>query len=205
MALTNGLTKLQTINRALALAGTQTVTQAQLDAGSTPNAVAALELIEPAAKIVLRDHDWNCATKLHDYDDGDGASSDLHFTYALTLPDDYIKVIRLRNDSGYYIPADRWKIINGKLHTDAEDIFLEYIALPTDYSEFDILLSDLISYRLAINLSTAIKKDLELYNILFKSYIEYILPNAKQQDTMEDKEGFVENNQWENARSGVGG
>jgi hypothetical protein len=204
MALTYGLTKLQIINRALALAGTQTVTQAQLDAGSTPNAVRANELVEPAAKIVLRDHDWATATVIKDYDADDGTTSDLHFTYALTLPDDYVRMVGLRDSSGNYIPADRWKVIKDKLHTDAEDIFMEYIALPDDYSELDILIGDCIAYRLAVDLAHAVKQDPKLYNQLIKTYVEYILPNARQQDTMEDKEGFVEGNQWDTARINIG-
>jgi len=81
-----------------------------------------------------------------------------------------------------------------------ETPYLQYVFIPEDYRELDILLSDAIAGELALMLAPTLVKDSEIYGLLFQT-IQRKMSEAKAIDTLENKFVDVESSLWSDARS----
>jgi hypothetical protein len=146
-------------------------------------------LLPMAAQTVLRKHDWNCATKIGQL--ARNATAPAH---------DLVRLIDVYGDSDFYNPHNRWKVRGREIHTNLDSVFIEYVAMPADYRDLDILLSGAISHELATLLASSMIKDPQMYTILNNAK-QRVYMEAQAIDTLENKYVNTENEPWSDARS----
>lgn len=151
-----------------------------------------------ASEKVLRKHDWNCATVLTRLAQNIDVP-DFEYEYAYALPYNCVRVINCYENEDYYNPYDRWRVVGRNIHTDMETVYLKYIALPDDYRELDVLLSDAIAYELAVMLAPTLLKDPQIFGILQEAKQRVYL-EAQAIDSLENKYIYTENSVWSDAR-----
>ena len=189
-------------NDAIGLVGSTDFIQSLTD----PNSAMARRCnryFEPAVERVLRKHNWSSATKVIELAQNIAAPA-IEYDFSYALPSDCVKVINIYGDSTAYSPYDRWRVVKRNINTDLGKVYLKYVQFPEDYQDLDILLADAITYELALKLAPAQMKDIKLYSILFQASRQ-ACAEAKAMDTMENKELYVENSVWEDARLNIGG
>ena len=189
-------------NGAIGLCGSTDFIQSLSDA-SQVSARRCKQFFLPAVERVLRKHGWNCATAIQKLAENTAAPT-IEYANAFALPHDCVKVIDVYGSADCYSPYDRWRIVGRNIHTELDTVYLKYIRFPEDFRELDILLAGAIEYEMALRLAPTLIKDKEVYGILFQA-AQQALREAKAMDTLENKELYVENDGWSDARESVGG
>jgi len=196
-----GIDEVEICNNAIALCGSTDFIQSLTD----PDSVSARrcnQFFHTSVKKVLRKHDWNCASDVSLLAENSEAPI-FQYDNAYALPVDCIRVINVYGDERGFSPYDRWKIRKRNVHTDLGQVYLEYVQVPDDYNELDILLSDAIAGELALKLAATLVKDPEIYGVLFQT-AKRMIAEAKAIDTLENKFVDVNNVVWNDARLNVG-
>lgn len=162
-------------------------------------------LYSPARDSVLRDNNWNFATKVLTL----ALLTDtyLGWVYGYQYPVDCLMAIKIYNDYNNNINRDsiyypecnvtdnkiEFQIISNEaltgriILTNKEDAKLVYIAKVTDTNMFDVEFIDALSYRLASELAISLKGDMQLQQQLFQAY----LMKAGQARANNCNEGYI--------------
>jgi len=151
-------------------------------------AVACKQFYQPTVDAVLRAFPWNCATlrvqliRLV-------AAPIYGFSYQFTLPVDpfCLRVLEIADQdiNSFY------KIEGRKLLTDKDSVKIKYIGR-IDEGDFDSLLTQTISAKLASMICHAITGKANLFDSMMKLY-QYSLDEAKSIDSQEGTAESIEN------------
>jgi len=188
------LSKLNIINQALALIGSERV---QLSAIDDTGSIAEQALLHynPAAQELTRMHCWNCCLHRVALTEGDGADAALSFAQDWGYPTDAQRIIYISKvDSKETIrPKIDFAVSNHELsnaqtakiiQTDVTAAFAQYLAVP-DEADMDMMyvscLRTLLASKLAIPVAGDVNRKFELLKYLY----EKLLPEARRANTME--------------------
>ena len=150
--------------------------------------VACKQFYQPTVDGVLRSFPWNCATirvqliRLVD-------APVYGFSYQFTLPVDpfCLRVLEIEDQDVDTV----YKIEGRKLLIDEDSVKIKYIGR-IDEGDFDSLLTQTISAKLASYLCHAITGKANLFDSMMKLY-QYCLDEAKSVDSQEGTAESIEN------------
>jgi hypothetical protein len=161
----------------------------------------AVDIIYDEVRDIMLDmHTWNFAVvrkKLGRLD----TTPAFEWDYEYGLPSDFIRVVSVHNNSD---ARDRlpYKVEGGKILTDAQDVYLRYIARIGDPNEmpptFRAALSKLLASRLAVTLAQSTSLSKEMY----AQFIDEDLPTAKSVDAVQDYPDQLPESEWVTTRFG---
>jgi len=141
---------------------------------------------------IFRSHSWNCLIKRVQLS-ADTETPTHEYAKQYTLPSDSLRVLKIgghHNGSSSDLDAgQKFKIEGRKLLTDETTVFLIYIAKITDPNEYDTLLIETISAKLASELCYSITASTSLAGQMIQLYDEK-LREARHVDATE---GTAEN------------
>ena len=166
----------------------------------TKEANACEIIFDEMRDATLEVHNWNFATKrvkLAQLTD----TPEFEWDYAYQLPSDFLRVVSVHNNS---TGRDRipYKIENGEILSDAEDLFLRYVARVEDPNlmpaTFRLALSKILASRLAVTLTGSASLSKEMY----EQYVSEDLPTAKSADSIQDMADQLPESDWISIRSG---
>ncbi len=155
---------------------------------SNDRAVACKQFYQPTVDAVLRSFPWNCAilrvslARLV-------ATPVFGFSYQYTLPvDPYcLRVLEIEDQDVYSV----FKIEGRKLLTDEDAVKIKYIGR-IDPGDFDSLLTQTISAKLASMICHALTGKANMFDAMMKLY-QYCLDEAKSIDSQEGTAESIEN------------
>ena len=188
-----GLTKLNIINQALSLIGSERVQLSTIDdTGSI--AEQALLHYDPAAQELTRMHAWNCCLHRVALSEGDSADPVLSFAEVWGYPTTaqriiYISKVATKETVRPKIDFAITNVINSSatvkvIQTDVTAAFAQYLAVP-DEADMDMMyiscLRTLLASKLAIPVAGDVNRKFELLKYLY----EKLLPEARRANTME--------------------
>lgn len=165
----------QLINAALVKIGVPTIIS--IDDNTRPAQLAKLRY-EDCRDIVLRSHEWSCATariKLA----SETTLPEFGYGFKFRLPVDYLRLISVEP------PEIEYKIEGKHILSDETELDILYIKQITDPTDFDMLCSEAISTYLAYDLCFALVQNPQQRQMLYSQYID-ILNRAKKIDFNED-------------------
>jgi len=138
---------------------------------------------------VFRAHPWNCLIRRVALA-ADTATPAFDFSYQFTLPTEpyCLRVLRLEE------PDTVFKIEGRKIVTNESSIKLMYVARVTDANEYDMLLIETLSARLAADISYSLVNSAQLTQLMQKQY-EAKLKEARFVDATEGTPELVTNNE----------
>lgn len=159
----------------------------------------------PTRRAVLEAHPWNFAVKRAEL--AVLADAPNHeFTYALTLPTDFLRVIRTSLEAEGYDDAPyriETMVTGGDvvrvLVTDTDTLSIEYLADVTDPNLFSPLFVDLLAARLAAELCMPITDTMSAAQALWQIY-ESKLREARSTDAQQGTPREFFGDQWIAAR-----
>ena len=191
------LTKLNIINQALALIGSERV---QLSAIDDTGSIAEQALLhyDPAAQELTRMHAWNCC--LHRAALAEGSGADAALSYAEDYGYDpsaapevqriiYISKVADKETIRPKIDFAVTNVVNSNatvkvIQTDVTAAFAQYLVVP-DEADMDMMyvscLRTLLASKLAIPVAGDVNRKFELLKYLY----EKLLPEARRANTME--------------------
>ena len=183
-------------NSALNLLGASTISALTED---TKNARLCNQRYEPMRNRVFRSHNWNCLIKRVQLAQ-DSTGPVIEYTYGYTLPSDCLRVLKIHNGSTDSIKsALDYKIEGRKVVTDQTTIYLVYVAIDTDPTNYDSYLYEAVSHQLAADICYAITNN----SSLSKNYMERAderLREARFIDATENALDTIEANEFTDAR-----
>ena len=183
-------------NSALNLLGASTISALTED---TKNARLCNQRYEPMRNRVFRSHNWNCLIKRVQLAQ-DSTGPVIEYTYGYTLPSDCLRVLKIHNGSTDSIKsALDYKIEGRKVVTDQTTIYLVYVAIDTDPTNYDSYLYEAVSHQLAADICYAITNN----SALSKNYMERAderLREARFIDATENALDTIEANEFTDAR-----
>ena len=186
----------QICNSALNLLGASTISALTED---TKNARLCNQRYEPIRNRVFRGHNWNCLIKRVQLAQ-DTTGPVVEYTYGYTLPSDCLRVLKIHNGTTDSIAtALDYEIEGRKVVTDITTIYLVYIALDTDPTNYDAYLYEAIAHQLAADLCYAITNNSTLANN-YMSRADERLREARFIDSTENALDTVESNEFTDAR-----
>jgi hypothetical protein len=138
---------------------------------------------------VFRAHPWNCLIRRVALA-ADTATPAFDFSYQFTLPTNpyCLRVLRLEE------PDTVFKIEGRKIVTNESSIKLMYVARVTDANEYDMLLIETLSARLAADISYSLVNSAQLTQLMQQQY-EAKLKEARFVDATEGTPELVTNNE----------
>ena len=153
-------------------------------------------LYDSTRQAVLRDHEWNSATKRVRLAQLVDAPA-FEYDYQYQLPADFICVSRTE-----YLDED-FRIEGRVLLTDSDELNLVYIYDLQDVMTMDVLLRQAIAARLAWELVQKLKSNETLRQLLWAEY-RAIVDDAIFKDANESPALRLVANEWTNARNSGG-
>ena len=183
-------------NSALNLLGASTISALTED---TKNARLCNQRYEPMRNRVFRSHNWNCLIKRVQLAQ-DSTGPVVEYTYGYTLPSDCLRVLKIHNGSTDSIKsALDYKIEGRKVVTDQTTIYLVYVAIDTDPTNYDSYLYEAISHQLAADICYAITNNSALANN-YMARADERLREARFIDATENALDTIEANEFTDAR-----
>ena len=183
-------------NSALNLLGASTISALTDD---NKNARLCNQRYEPVRNRVFRGHNWNCLIKRVQLAQ-DSTGPVIEYTYGYTLPSDCLRVLKVHNGTTDSIEsALDYKVEGRKIVTDEGTIYLVYVALDTDPTNYDIYLYEAVSHQLAADLAYAITNNSTLAN-QYMSRADERLREARFIDATENALDTIEANEFTDAR-----
>ena len=183
-------------NSALNLLGASTISALTED---TKNARLCNQRYEPIRNRVFRSHNWNCLIKRVQLAQ-DSTGPVVEYTYGYTLPSDCLRVLKIHNGStDSIISALDYKIEGRKVVTDETTIYLIYVAVDTDPTNYDVYLYEAIAHQLAADLCYAITNNSTLANN-YMTRADERLREARFIDATENAIDTIEANEFTDAR-----
>ena len=152
----------------------------------------------PVRDAVLRSHPWNCAihrtTVTAMSEDPD---SDWDYQYQLPVNPYCLRILQVGLRE--YQPV-KWTIEGRRLLTDESSPPIVYIKRITDTNEFDSLLVDALTLKLAIKLCMPLTANGKMLEGLIKELETISLPEARSIDGQEQSIQEIETTTWERSR-----
>ena len=183
-------------NSALNLLGASTISSLTED---TKNARLCNQRYEPIRNRVFRSHNWNCLIKRVQLAQ-DSTGPVVEYTYGYTLPSDCLRVLKVHNGTTDSIAsALDYKVEGRKIVTDEGTVYLVYVALDTDPTNYDSYLYEAVSHQLAADLAYAITNNSTLAN-QYMSRADERLREARFIDATENALDTIEANEFTDAR-----
>ena len=183
-------------NSALNLLGASTISIITED---TKNARLCNQRYEPIRNRVFRSHNWNCLIKRVQLAQ-DSTGPVIEYTYGYTLPSDCLRVLKVHNGTTDSIAsALDYKVEGRKIVTDEGTVYLVYVALDTDPTNYDSYLYEAVSHQLAADLAYAITNNSTLAN-QYMSRADERLREARFIDATENALDTIEANEFTDAR-----
>ena len=183
-------------NNALTLLGASTISSLTED---TKNARLCNQRYEPIRNRVFRSHNWNCLIKRVELAQ-DSTGPVIEYTYGYTLPSDCLRVLKVHNGTTDSIAsALDYKVEGRKIVTDEGTVYLVYVALDTDPTNYDSYLYEAVSHQLAADLAYAITNNSTLAN-QYMSRADERLREARFIDATENALDTIEANEFTDAR-----
>ena len=183
-------------NSALNLLGASTISLITED---TKNARLCNQRYEPIRNRVFRSHNWNCLIKRVQLAQNSTAPV-IEYTYAYQLPADCLRVLKVHNGTTDSIVSDLdYKVEQRNIVTDEGTIYLVYIAIDTDPTNYDSYLYEAIAHQLAADLAYAITNNSTLANNYMVRADER-LREARFVDATENSLDTLEANEFSNSR-----
>ncbi len=190
-----GLTKLNIINQALSLIGSERV---QLSAINDTGSIAEQALLhyDPAAQELTRMHAWNCCLHRVSLSEGDGADAALSFAHDYNYPADAHRIIYISkvNSKETVKPKIDFAVTTAvnssatvkNIQTDinATTIYAQYLDVP-DEADMDMMYVSCLRTLLASKLAVPVAGDVNRKFELLKYFYEKLLPEARRANTME--------------------
>ena len=136
---------------------------------------------EPVRDAVFRSHPWNCLQKRVELA-LDTVSPVFEFSNAYTLPADCLRV--LKSENSHLSNNEKFRIEGKQLLTDEDTMKILYVAKITDTTEYDTLLIETLSARLAAEMCYPITQSSTLMDRMFSIY-ENKLKEARFTDATE--------------------
>lgn len=186
-------------NDGLLLVGEETVTSVFPPDEGSKEARLCNQFYNRTVDEVLRMHDWNCAkhTKIIAVDATfDEDEFDYSYEYRYQLPSNpWCLKVRTFNDG-----KTKYDIQGRFLYSDVDSCELVYTKRITDVTEFDSLLIEAISVKLAVKLTFPLKQSKTLRAELIEYLVKDVLLRAKGADADEkyDADAAGEHS-WRNA------
>jgi len=148
----------------------------------------------------LECHNWNFATKRVQLARLADAPA-FEWDYQYQLPADYLRVVRLSQNSD---GRDHvvYRIENGKVLTDASEIYLRYVARVEDPNLMPATIRTALSKFLASRLAVALAQSAALSKEMYTQYNSEDLPTAKSADSIQDYPENLPESAWITARHG---
>jgi hypothetical protein len=190
-----GLSKLQIINQALSLIGSERV---QLTTITDTGSIAEQALLHyvPAVQELTRMHAWNCCLHRVALSEGSGADAALSFAHDYGYPADahriiYISKVNTKETVRPKIDFAVTNVVNSsetvkviQTDIDATNIYAQYLDVP-DEEDMDMMyiscLRTLLASKLAVPVAGNVNRKFELLKYLY----EKLLPEARRANTME--------------------
>ena len=151
---------------------------------------------------VFREHLWNCLIKRVQL----AVETDKpthEYIYQYTLPSDCIRVIKIGSSSDGSSSdlngGQTFKVEGRKILTNEDTIYLLYVGRINDPNEYDTLLIETISTRLAAELAYAITNSNPLANTLKAEYRDK-LSIARHTDASEGSADYLDSSSYINSR-----
>ena len=183
-------------NSALNLLGASTISALTED---TKNARLCNQRYTPIRNRVFRSHNWNCLIKRVELAQ-DSTGPVIEYTYGYTLPSDCLRVLKVHNGTTDSIAsALDYKVEGKKIVTDEGTVYLVYVALDTDPTNYDSYLYEAVSHQLAADLAYAITNNSTLAN-QYMSRADERLREARFIDATENALDTIEANEFTDAR-----
>ena len=183
-------------NSALNLLGASTISALTED---TKNARLCNQRYEPIRNRVFLSHNWNCLIKRVQLA-ADTVGPVVEYTYGYTLPSDCLRVMAINTGSTDSIKsALDYKIEQRKVVTDEPTVYLIYVAIDTDPTNYDAYLYEAIAHQLAADLCYAITNNSTLANN-YMTRADERLREARFIDATENALDTVESNEFTDAR-----
>lgn len=177
-------------NSALVKIGQPTI--ATID-DATVGAQTCKARIDFCKRSVLRMHPWNCATA-RVLLDTPGTPPETEFTYAFTLPTDFIRVLEVGPNEDFY------RIEGKTILTDSSELELKYIK-DAAIADLDELCLESIAAYLAWDISYKITQSSETKQEAWRAF-RTILPLAKSVDAQEERDHEIEADLFIRSRRG---
>jgi len=179
-------------NTALAKIGERPI--ASLQQSNSAAATACLNRFATARDFLLRAHDWNFAlsrvalARL-------GLSPAFGWSYAYQLPADMIRI------SGIWDTPDGdgafdYRVEGGKVVTDAENVYLLYVARVTDPNLMPTDFREALAIKLASELAIILPQSRELSDQLDQRFRQVALPAARAADGAENPAETIPLSSW---------
>ena len=183
-------------NSALNLLGASTISALTED---TKNARLCNQRYEPIRNRVFRSHNWNCLIQRVELG-RNSAAPVVEYTYSYALPADFLRVLKIHNGSTDSISADLPYKIEGKnLITDQTTVYLVYIALDADPTNYDAYLYEALATSIAADLTYAITNNTSLA-IKYRDLADERLREARFIDATENSVDTIESGEFVDAR-----
>ena len=153
------ITKTEIANNALSHLAAGRVVNILTDTDEKARAINAV--FDTVAKEVIRSHRWSCCikrVKLEQLSPAPTTYQTFGYKYKYQLPSDSLRFLDLNGEpwSSKTLKFD----INGKeLHTDNAKAYIRYVAWVSDVTEWDVLLAEAVSVKLAMRIARRITKD----------------------------------------------
>ena len=179
-------------NSALNLLGASTISTITED---TKNARLCNQRFEPIRNRVMRSHNWNCLIKRVQLAQ-DSTGPVIEYTYGYTLPTDCLRVLKVHNGTTDSVASDLdYKVEGRKIVTDEGTVYLVYVAIDTDPTNYDSYLYEAISHQLAADLCYAITNNSTLANN-YMARADERLREARFIDATENSLDTIEANEF---------
>lgn len=144
----------------------------------------------PMRDAVLRSHPWNCAVHRRIITaESDTPDSDWNYQFLLPVNPYCLRVLQVGAAEDQPV---EWRVEGRRLLTFESSMPIVYIKRITDTNEFDPLLVDAISIKLAIRMAMPLTKDQAVKDSLIKELELVVLPLARTIDAQETStQGFI--------------
>ena len=166
----------------------------------TKEANAAAEVFDELRDLLLDMHLWNFATlrvKLAREED----TPAFGWLYQYALPSDFIRLSAIYDNTNERGGLS-YRIENGKILTDASDVYLKYIARVSDPNQMPPTFRNALTTLLAARLATAVAQSSTLAKEMRSVFNDEDLPTAKSIDALQDHADQLPESSWISTRYG---
>ena len=154
---------------------------------------------ESVRDAVFRSHPWNALIKRQQLARDDAGPAYL-YTYAFTLPGECLRVLGISDGTAEWPTEDfDFQIEGRKIVTDEDDIYLKYISRVTDPNEYDTLLRETLSAKIAAELAYSLTASNGVASTFIEAYNSK-LAEARFVDGTEGKPAQMEADTWLRSR-----
>ena len=118
-------------------------------------------IFEQAAKEVIRTHRWSCCigrAKLSKLADDPLQNGNFGYSGAFQLPSDCLRILDI-NGEPWSEKAEFFDLNGRQLLSDLGEIYLRYVRWEDDVSQWDTLLADVVSVKIAMKVARQITTD----------------------------------------------